>query len=84
MVGRDQVGYGILGTYLKHLMPKGVNLLRAENYPNLYSFTRDMASLSDEFTKSIECRELNRLYPTESNLGQTIRWVKQRLHELVW
>src|SRR5215475_7467790 len=54
-VGSQTYGYGVLGRYLERLMSPKVNLIREENYPNVYRFTKDVSDISADFTKEVDC-----------------------------
>jgi hypothetical protein len=62
-VGHQQYGYGVFGRYIERLMSAKVNLIREENYPNVYRFTKDVSELSTGFTKEVDCGKLKEKYP---------------------
>ncbi len=83
MTGRDQVGYGIPGVYLQRLAK--INLIRDENYPNLYKFLFDIATVTNDFTGKVNCTtHMPLLYPVKPKLLQVRDWSVKQFHEWVW
>jgi hypothetical protein len=83
MTGRDKVGYGIPGVYLQRLAK--INLIRDENYPNLYKFLFDIATVTNDFTGKVNCTtQMPLLYPVKPKLLQVRDWSVKQFHEWVW
>jgi hypothetical protein len=83
MTGRDQVGYGIPGVYLQRLAK--MNLIREENYPNLYKFLFDIATVTDDFKGKVNCAiQIPDLYPVKPKLWHVRDWSVKQFHEWVW
>lgn len=74
MAGKHAAGYGIPGKYLKRLMSPELTLLREENYPNIYRFTADVASITSDFTGTLACKRLAEMYPDGSYLARLRDW----------
>ncbi len=52
--------YGALGQFLEKTIE--ARLIREDNYPNLWQFTRDTAELTGHFTNNIDCKRLEVLF----------------------
>lgn len=53
-----ELGYGVFGQFLWRMMGREIDLIRSENYPNLFRFVTDLAAISSNFTAHIDCAKL--------------------------
>jgi hypothetical protein len=65
-------------------MSAEMKLLRVDNYPNLHRFTSDVAKLTGDFTKEVNCDRLPQLYPPKPWLETLWHWSRKQFHQLVW
>jgi hypothetical protein len=79
MTGRDQVGYGIPGVFLKRL--SSVDLIRHENYPNLHAFLSDVAKMTRDFKGKVDCQiGITEMYPERPQFLRLWEWSVKQFH----
>jgi hypothetical protein len=82
MAGKRASGYGIPGRYLRRLMSPELQLLREDNYPNIYRFTTDVAFITNDFAGTLDCKRLAELYPDTSYVNQVREWALRTIKRI--